>query len=400
MMVNRETWSVAIDALRANKMRAFLTMLGVMIGSACIVLVVTVSLTGREFIVGRIESIGTNVISANVEVTINKAQSLSQQISMDDLTAIHSGIPNVTNVAGMRQLNTSTVISGVEHPVSLTGVTESYEDIRHLVILSGRYFDNDDMAMHNKVCLITVELAQKVFGSEAAVGQPLRLGELSFTVIGVFRERVSTYGLSEINQNTVLIPFPLVKYYTGDDRIRGLYVQMSNSEDVEPATERVRELLLARHPPGSSFQVENLTGILDIAKKISLALSISLLVIALIALIVSGIGIMNIMLVTVTERTREIGIRRAIGARQREILYQFLLESVLISGVGAVLGVLIGVLIPVLVQPLLPDGIRIPVPWVAVVVALAVSCFTGVFFGYLPANKAAALNPVESLRYE
>ena len=400
MMLNRETWSVALDALRANKMRAFLTMLGVMIGSACIVLVVTVSLTGREFIIGRIESIGTNVISANVEVTINKAQSLSEQISRDDMAAIKAAIPHVTTVAGMRQVDMSTVINGVEHPVSLTGVTENYDDIRHLVMLSGRYFDHDDMVMRNKVCLITIELANKIYGSQAAVGQLLRLGELQFTVVGVFRERVSTYGLSEINQNTVLIPFPLVQYYTGDDRIRNLYVQMANPEDVESATERVRELLLARHPPGSSYQVENLNGILDIAKKISLALSISLLVIALIALVVSGIGIMNIMLVTVTERTREIGIRRAIGARQREILYQFLLESALISGVGAVLGVLIGVTIPVLVQPLLPEGIRIPVPWVAVVVALAVSSFTGIFFGYLPANKAAALNPVESLRYE
>ncbi|HET9401055.1 MAG TPA: ABC transporter permease [Candidatus Acidoferrales bacterium] len=400
MMLNRETWAVALDALRANKMRAVLTMLGVMIGSACIVLVVTVSLTGREFIVGRIESIGTNVISANVEVTINKAQSLSEQISLDDMGAIKAAIPHVTTVAGMRQVDMSTVINGVEHPVSLTGVTENYDDIRHLVMLSGRYFDHDDMIMRNKVCLITVELANKIYGSQAAVGQLLRLGELQFTVVGVFRERVSTYGLSEINQNTVLIPFPLVQYYTGDDRIRNLYVQMANPEDVEPATARVRELLLSRHPPGSSYQVENLNGILDIAKKISLALSISLLVIALIALVVSGIGIMNIMLVTVTERTREIGIRRAIGARQREILYQFLLESALISGVGAVLGVLIGVTIPVLVQPLLPEGIRIPVPWLAVVVALAVSSFTGIFFGYLPANKAAALNPVESLRYE
>ena len=400
MMLNRETWSVALDALRANKMRAFLTMLGVMIGSACIVLVVTVSLIGRDFIVGRIESIGTNVISANVEVTINKAQSLSEQISTDDMGAIKTAIPGVTNVAGMRQVDMSTVINGVEHPVSLTGVTGDYDQIRHLVLLSGRFFDNDDMIMRNKVCLVTAELAGKVFGTQAAVGRTLRLGELEFSVIGVFRERVTTYGLSEINQNTVLIPFPLVEYYTGDDRLRSLYVQMAHADQVESATVRVRELLLARHPPGSSYQVENLNGILDIAKKISLALSISLLVIALIALIVSGIGIMNIMLVTVTERTREIGIRRAIGARQREILYQFLLESALISGVGAVLGVLIGVTIPVLVQPLLPEGIRIPVPWEAVVVALAVSCLTGVFFGYLPANKAAALNPVESLRYE
>jgi len=303
-------------------------------------------------------------------------------------------------VAGTRELPMSVVVAGRERPVNLIGVTEGFQVIRRLVIIRGRYFDSADMETRSKFCLITKELSDRVFGLENPIGGSIRMGELTFTVIGVFRERVTTYGLSEINQNTVLIPFPVVQYYTGDNRLHSLYVQMANPDDVESATDRVRELLFARHPPGSSFQVENLNGILDIAKKISLALSISLLVIALIALVVSGIGIMNIMLVTVTERTREIGIRRAIGARKREILYQFLLESSLISGVGAVLGVLIGVLIPVVVQPLLPEGIRIPVPWIAVVVALAVSCFTGVFFGYLPANKAAALNPVESLRYE
>ena len=143
-----------------------------------------------------------------------------------------------------------------------------------------------------------------------------------------------------------------------------------------------------------------MNGILSLAKNISTALTYSLLIIAVIALVISGVGIMNIMLVTVKERTREIGIRRAIGARKNEILQQFLLESSLISGVGAILGVLVGLSIPVLVQTFLPGNLRVPVPWEAVAAALAVSCLTGTFFGYLPANKAAALQPTESLRYE
>jgi putative ABC transport system permease protein len=400
MMIGRETWSVAIDALRANKLRAFLTMLGVVIGSACIVLVVTVSLTGRRYILQQIESIGSNIINAQAVHSPGAATALNYEMTLSDMEAIQQGIPNVSLVAGTRIMDMNVVVSGTEYTVSLIGVTKSYEEIRHLVILRGRYFDDDDMAARNKVCLITDNLAKRVFGAQNPIGLPIRLGELTFTVVGVFRERVSTYGLSEIQTDSVLIPFSLMKYYTGDDYLRGLYVQMATPDDVAPGTKRVEELLLARHPPGSAFEVQNLNGILNVAKQISVALTIVLLVIALIALIVSGIGIMNIMLVTVTERTREIGVRRAIGARRTEILYQFLLESSLISGVGAVLGVLAGVSIPVLVQPLLPGNLRVPVPWIAVVVALSVSCLTGAFFGYLPASKAAALQPTESLRYE
>jgi len=375
-------------------------MLGVVIGSACIVLVVTVSLTGRRYILQQIESIGSNIISAQAVHTPGAATALSYEMTLSDMEAIKQGIPNVSRVAGTRLTDMTVVVNGTEYPVSLIGVTENYEEIRHLVILRGRYFDNDDMAARNKVCLITDHLAKRVFGAQNPIGLPIRLDELTFAVVGVFRERVSTYGLSEIQSDSVLVPFSLMKYYTGDDYLRGLYVQMATPDDVAPGTKRVEELLLARHPPGSAFEVQNLNGILNVAKQISSALTIVLLVIALIALVVSGIGIMNIMLVTVTERTREIGVRRAIGARRKEILYQFLLESSLISGVGAVLGVLAGVSIPVLVQPLLPGNLRVPVPWIAVVVALSVSCLTGAFFGYLPASKAAALQPTESLRYE
>ncbi len=160
------------------------------------------------------------------------------------------------------------------------------------------------------------------------------------------------------------------------------------------------DLLRSRHASGATYVVQNLSAILDAARSIGTALTIVLLVIGFIALMVSGIGIMNIMLVTVTERTREIGIRKAIGARYREILYQFLIEAMLISGIGSLLGMVIALAIPVLVRPLLPGNLRVPVPWMSVVLAFVVACSTGLFFGYLPAEKAARLQPTESLRYE
>jgi putative ABC transport system permease protein len=399
-MIRADTFIVALDALRANKVRAFLTTLGVVIGSCCIVLVVTVSLTGRKFIISQIESVGSNIINATAVQTQGKSIPPSYEITLDDLAAIRSGIPGVREVAGTRELNASVVVNGLEHPVSLIGVTEDYQSIRHLVILNGRYFDPQDMATRSKVCLITQELSKKVFGSQDPVGQEIRLNELTFTIVAVFRERVATYSLSEIQENSVLIPFSLMETYTGEQYVPNAYVQMSSVDQVGPATERVKQLLLSRHPAGADFLVLNLNGILDVAKTISTALSVVLLVIATITLLISGIGIMNIMLVTVTERTREIGIRRAVGAHQRDILQQFLLESSLISGVGAVLGIFAGVSIPVLVSPLLPGNLRVPVPWIAVILALAVCCLTGTLFGYLPASRASALQPTESLRHE
>jgi putative ABC transport system permease protein len=169
---------------------------------------------------------------------------------------------------------------------------------------------------------------------------------------------------------------------------------------VIPVTRQLEALLTSRHPTRTRYSVRNFSSILDAARKIALALTIVLLLIGFIALLVSGIGIMNIMLVTVQERTREIGIRKAIGARHQEILYQFLLEAFLISGFGSVLGILIAVAIPVLARPWLPAYISVPVPWESVVLAFLVSCSVGVFFGYLPAERAAQLQPTDSLRYE
>jgi putative ABC transport system permease protein len=239
-----------------------------------------------------------------------------------------------------------------------------------------------------------------VYGLENPIGRSLRMGELTFSVIGVFKERVSTFGLTEIQKESVIIPIPLMKYYTGVEALRTLYVQAGQPDEVDMVEKQLTRLLASRHPAGAVYDVNTLTAILTAAKNISRGLTIMLILVAFIALLISGIGIMNIMLVTVQERTREIGVRKAIGAARKEIMYQFLIEAFLISGGGAVLGILLGIAIPVTVQTLLPGNLRVPISPLSVIVAFVVSCSTGLLFGYLPANRAALLQPVDSLRYE
>ncbi|HTA57525.1 MAG TPA: ABC transporter permease [Candidatus Baltobacteraceae bacterium] len=396
----REAVAVAVDALRANKVRAVLTSIGVIIGSASIVLVVTVALTSQKFVISQIEAMGSNLVWVEMVKTPEKAQPLSYEINTDDLAAAKAQITDAQVVAGFNDLPMAVVVSGRTRPVRLIGVTDGYQQIRRLIILRGRYFDFADMESRSKVCLITKDLADRVFGVENPVSRQLRMGELTFTVIGVFRERAETFGLSELQKESVIIPFSLMKYYTGTDVLSTLQLQTGGADKVAIVEKQVSRLLKSRHPAQAEYNVQTLTAILGAAKTISLALRIVLIVIAFIALLISGIGIMNIMLVTVTERTREIGVRKAIGAAQKEIMWQFLIEAFLISGGGAVIGILIGVGIPVIVQQLLPGNLRVPISGMSVVLAFLVSCSTGLFFGWLPAKQAAALEPIESLRYE
>jgi putative ABC transport system permease protein len=400
-----ETWSMAMEALRANRMRAALTMLGVVIGSACIVLVVTVALSGKKYIAAQIEAVGSNIVFAGLEhSTSSQTIALGDQISLGDLEAIGQSIPQVVRVAGTNDLQMTVVANGKAWPVALVGVTQGFQEIRNLLIPRGRYFDDSDFSTVSKVCVVSEHLAETALPGDP-VGQNIHIGELTFTVIGVFAERIGTFGQSEIRTDSVLVPFPLVKYYTGSASIVTLYAQADRAEDVPLATEQVAQILRNRHRAEAEYDVENLSSILEMSHRVSLAMTIVLLLIAMLALVISGIGIMNIMLVSVTERTREIGIRMAIGARRKEILFQFLLEAIVISGMGALVGIAIAVAIPflagVLVQFLpVPRGTTIPISWLSVVLAFIVSCSTGVLFGYLPAKTAARLQPVESLRYE
>jgi putative ABC transport system permease protein len=400
-----ETWNLAVEALRANKVRAALTMLGVVIGSACIVLVVTVALTGRKYVRAQIEAVGSNIVYANLAQSNSQTVALADQISLGDLDAVRQNVPQAVRVAGTSDIQQTVVADGKTWPVALVGVTQGFQQIRNLVISRGGYFDDSDFAAVSKVCLVSEHLAQTALPSGNPIGQTIHVGELSFSVIGVFRERIETFGQSEIRTDSVLVPFALLRYYTGDAFIVTLYAQADNAEDVPQVTEEIAQILRSRHRSDAEYEIQNLSSILETSRRISIAMTIVLLVIAMLALLISGIGIMNIMLVSVTERTREIGIRKAIGARHREILYQFLLEAILISGIGALIGIAMAVAIPFSVEVLsqllpLPPGISIPISWLSVALAFIVSCAMGVLFGYLPAKTAAQLQPVESLRHE
>ncbi|HVP41828.1 MAG TPA: ABC transporter permease [Terriglobales bacterium] len=398
-MNHAESWRVALDALRADKVKAALTMIGVILGSACIVMVVTVALTGKRYIMAQIEGVGSNLVYAYL-VAGGSGQStpLADQISVQDMQAIRNTIPQVKRVAGTNDQLLSMVINGKEHAVSLIGVTEDFQDIRNLEVLKGRYFDPVDMESYSKACLISEQLAK--FYPQNPVGTSIKVGDLNFTIIGVFRERVATFGQSEITSESVLVPIPILKFYMQDAFIRTMYVQAAQPEDVPHVTQQVRDILRARHRSSATYVVENLTSLLQAAGKISLSLTLVLLFVALIALTISGVGIMNIMLVTVTERTREIGVRMAVGARRREIQYQFLLEAIMISGTGAIIGILIATSIPVLIQPFLPGNLHVPISGISVMLAFLVTCSFGVVFGYLPANRAAGLQPREALHHE
>jgi len=400
MMLKNEIWTVALEAIWANKFRAFLTTLGVVIGSACIVLAVAIGLAGGRYIIAQIEGVGANLVYARLDIDPNRPLMLQDELSLEDMNAAKSSIPGVVTVAGTRGTVSSVLAGATKRNVSLVGATEGFQQIRNLLILRGRFLDIGDMTSRSKVCLITSRVADQVFPYTDPIGHNLRVGELTFTVIGVFKERVETFGLSEIQDYSVLIPFPLMKSYLGDSSLDVLYVQASTSAGVIPVTYQLKALLDSRHPKRASYSVLNLASILQAARQITLALIIVLMLLGLIALLVSGIGIMNIMLVTVQERTREIGIRKAIGAQRSEILQQFLLEAFLMSGFGSVLGILIAVAIPVAVQPWLPGNVRVPIPWQSVVLAFVVFSSVGVFFGYLPADRAGRLQPSESLRYE
>jgi putative ABC transport system permease protein len=399
-MIPTEILNTAIEALRANKLKAFLTTLGVVIGSACIVLVVTISLIGQNYIIAQIEGVGSNIVYAELTRSGTQSTTLSDEISLSDLDAVRDGVGGVIRAAGTHDLQMSVVAGAVERPVTLVAVTPDFQAIRNLLVTRGRYFDDDDIKSRSKVCLLTEELAQIVYPGMNPVGMEIRVGELRFTIIGVFKERIATFGQSEIARESVIVPFGLLKSYAGTDAIKVLYAQASAPEMVPGVTKDVEQMLRTRHRAGALYNVQNLTAILEVARNISLAVSMVLLAVGSVTLIISGVGIMNIMLVTVTERTREIGVRKAIGAPSRDILYQFLIEALIISGAGATLGIAIALAIPFLARPFLPDGLTIPISGISVVVAFLVSCVTGMIFGYLPASRAARLQPTEALRYE
>ena len=396
-----EAFRFSIQALRANPVRSLLTGLGMVIGTASVILVVTISLTSRDYILEQVEGVGSNIIfayyaSSGPSIAIADAD----YVKLADVDAIRQQLaPEIVAATGIMTNFDRMLIDGKERDVKVIGTDQSYQPVRNIVSSSGRFLDTSDITLHSKVALLTDKLADRLYGSRnAALNQVIKLFGLQFTIIGTFREKVETFGQSEVERDTVLIPITVLKYFTSVERIDPLYVQVRSAELVDRVAMRVQDILESRHRPGANYRVDTLTAILNAVRNISLILSAVLFLVSAITLIISGIGIMNIMLVTVTERTREIGLRLAVGAAPREILLQFLTEAVLVSLVGGSMGILVGVAIPSSVQ--LFANVKIPISPVAIVVAFGVSCLVGIVFGMLPANRAAHLNPTEALRYE
>jgi len=397
-----EALRFSFQSLRANPVRSFLTCLGMMIGNASVILVVTISQTSQDYILEQIRGLGSNMIYAYFETGSHAdTKSAADFIKQADVNVVRTELGRrIVAVTAVMNNSDSILIDGKQRDVKVIGSDQYYKNVRNLVVPAGRFLDAGDVEQRARVCLLTEKLAYKLYGSQSgAIGQTLKIYGLRFTVIGTFKERVESFGQSEVSKESVLIPITVLKYFTDIERIDPMYVQVKSASDVEAVTRVVRGILESRHRPGAKYTVENLTEILNTAESIGVILEIVLILVSAIALIISGIGIMNIMLVTVTERTREIGLRMAVGASRREILTQFLAEAVLISLVGGLAGIALGTAIPYSVRFFEP-ALRIPVSQASIVVAFAVSCLIGVVFVMLPAVRASRLSPTEALRYE
>jgi putative ABC transport system permease protein len=397
----REIVLLAIDSFRLNQIRFALTALGMVIGTASLILVVTIGLSGRRYVLTSIQNIGTNLVWAEY-AGLSDASSASTHdyLTVDDMHAVEQQVPGMQAASPVLNLHQSfTSGAGRDRDVLILGVNPEYAEIRRLYLVAGRFIDEQDSVTHSHAALVTEKFALTQFGSPGeAVGSTLAISGVPFVVIGVFRERFDTFGQSEIVDETVLIPYTVARYFTGTDGVNQIYFSMTDSGSVPWASEAIKRVLKSRHRPESVYDVGDLSEVLSMAGKTATAFSIVLLLFSLVTLLVSGVGIMNIMLATVRSRIREIGIRKALGATFREIQLQFLAEAVLISLTGGVVGTILAMGLPLAVAFL--TDYRLQVSWLSAVIAILVSCAVGIAFGTYPAVRAARMDPVQSLKYE
>ncbi len=396
-MVLSEILSLAFDSFRNNKVRFALTALGMVMGSASVILVVTIGLTGKQYAINLIQGIGANMVVADCQCGGMNPDSLTN----DDLIAVDEQVPGILWSSPMLEMQVPISFGdGKVKDILVLGVSPEYKDVRNLVVLSGRFFDEEDTVSHAKVAVVTVPFAESLFGSaDRAMNKTFTVRGIPFTIIGTFREKVPTFGMSEIARQTILIPYPVGRYFTGTNAVKQLFFSVRNFRDTPRARNEIAKIIQSRHRPGSVYDVVEYTALVDTAAHIADIMTLVLLLVSAVTLAVSGVGIMNIMLATVRSRIREIGIRKAVGATYREIQLQFLAEAILISLSGGIIGTLLGLALPLSVRFILPAYI-IPIsPW-SVVISLSTAMVVGILFGTLPATRAAQMDPVESLKYE
>ena len=391
-----QSFKMAVKAIAGNKMRSFLTILGVVIGVVAIVVLVSIGQGANSSVVESIEGMGTNLITANINARRMNPIDLDSLNELAQNEAI-SYVAPISSVSGTVKAGTTTYDDGV-----VQGTTPGYESIRNWTVAEGRFLQQPDIDNRSFVAVIGSEAATEMYGTTHAVGETFSLNGYTLTVVGVLAEVGSS--ASGSNDNQILIPFTLAQRLSNQTSISSFYVSAASSAQVEQAQAAVESYLEKAFENyntrsfGTQYSVFNQTEMLSTLSETTNTLTLMLGGIAAISLLVGGIGIMNIMLVSVSERTREIGIRKAIGAARSNILMQFLIESLVVSLMGGLLGLLISVGAVRFLGPVLDMTLVIPVnvAWMAI----GFSVFIGVVFGMYPANKASKLRPIEALHYE
>jgi putative ABC transport system permease protein len=404
-----QTWQTALIALRAlrrNKMRSALTALGIIIGVASVVAMVAVGNGAQARITKQVSALGQNLLSvfagSRKSGGVQSGLGSASTITLADAEAIAREVPDVAAVSPEVSATAQAIANGRNWSTSVVGESQDYLKIRDWKLAEGSMFDARDVRGAAKVAVIGSKTATELFGPLNPVGQSVRIKNIPFTIIGLLASKGA--GMGGMNQDDrIIIPYTTaMKRITGDKYLRSVNVQVASSERMETAQQQITSLLRQRHRLGDGrdddFNIFNQKEIADTVNSISTIITLLLGAVAGISLVVGGIGIMNIMLVSVTERTREIGIRIAVGAQPGDIRLQFLIEAVTLSLFGGLIGVLCGVGASRLVG--MVADFNAVVSTGSILLAFGVSSAIGIFFGFYPANRAAALDPIEALRYE
>ncbi|PYQ52194.1 MAG: multidrug ABC transporter substrate-binding protein [Acidobacteria bacterium] len=396
---------VGLKAISRNKLRSFLTMLGMVIGVGCVIVVVAIGNGASASIQSTINSLGTNFIMVFPGATTASGARLftgNSNLTPDDGEAIKSEAPDVAYVSPQVRTAAQVIAGELNWGTSVNGVGTDYPLIRVWNVAQGDFFTDADVKAAAKVAVLGATVAENLFPNGNAVGQIIRIKNVPFKIVGVL-ERKGGNMMGQDQDDTILAPYTtIMKRLSGKTKIDMLYVSARSADAVQQAQTEIDSILRQRHRIGpgqdADFQMRSQEEIAAASASQMNTLKMLLLIVAAVSLLVGGIGIMNIMLVSVTERTREIGIRMAIGAKGRHVLIQFLFEAITISIVGGLIGVLLGIGSSKLVAA--KAGWPIVVSVESIVLAFGVAAFIGVFFGFYPARKAARLDPIEALRYE
>jgi putative ABC transport system permease protein len=390
-----EAFRVAFDALRANRMRSALTMLGVVIGVAAVVLLVAIGSGAKHEVETQVEGLGSNIIIVVPgKFEFGSAPTLSR-LTLDDVDLLGRVVGDRRRVAVTVQSGENVTVGSRQSFATVNGVNENVLNVFNRSIARGEYISSTDVDTRRRVVVLGSSVARDLFGDVDPLGRQVSVAGVRFRVIGIFVKVGSTFGVDRDNE--AHIPVTAAQRLFGVDRIDALAVKAPTADDVEPLQKRLVAELQDKYT-GEEFSAVTQTQILGTIGRILGLLTLVLSAIAAISLLVGGVGVSNIMLVSVRERTREIGLRKALGARQRDILLQFLIEAVLLCVVGGLIGIGLGVGTSVLVGAVSP--LPAVIAWWSPALAFGVSAAVGIFFGVAPARRAGRLDPVVALRTE